>query len=186
MSGRLGVVCVCAFFARPLLASACGGSWRLTPQQAPSAGSQSQSSAATPSAGDPSPPPTKKPKRVWTNEDLGESSATAPQPSEEKNSSKAKGTPKKSTDPYVVSVRQQLQRLQAQLADIDKQITDLTTFSKGETSGNASLQLHRRYSSEPIDAQIGRLQEKKKQLEAKQEALLDDARKKGVDPGQLR
>jgi hypothetical protein len=37
-----------------------------------------------------------------------------------------------------------------------------------------------------VDQQITSLQDKKKQMEAKIDALLDEARKKGVEPGDLR
>ncbi|MGB9516145.1 MAG: hypothetical protein WBQ61_02925 [Candidatus Acidiferrum sp.] len=42
------------------------------------------------------------------------------------------------------------------------------------------------YSRTPVDQQISQLQEKKKQLEAQIGDLLDEARKKHIDPGQLR
>jgi hypothetical protein len=46
--------------------------------------------------------------------------------------------------------------------------------------------LNKSYNQTPVDQQITALQEKKKQTQAKIDALLDEARKKGVEPGQLR
>jgi hypothetical protein len=187
MSGRVRfelVLCVSLFATSASLA--CGGSRSFAAQEAPTPSSQSQGSTATPSAADPAAPqPAKKPKKLWTNEDLGGATGTVSQPGAQEVSSKAKVTPGKSTDLYVANLRQQLRRLRAQVADINKQIADLDNFSKGNTNGNGALQLHKRYSSEPINAQIRKLQDKKKQLEAKQEAVLDDARKKGIAENQL-
>ena len=68
----------------------------------------------------------------------------------------------------------------------NKQITDLKNFQAGEPSTNASgVQLDRRYEREPIEVQIRALQDKKKDLQAKLDALYDEARKKGVEPGEL-
>jgi hypothetical protein len=171
------VLCACVSFTWRVCAT-----WMPLHDSAVSSWQSQASTTPAPSDADAA----KKPKKVWTNEDLGVASSTVAQPGDEKNSSRTKPAALKSTNPYVISLRQQLQKLQAQLADIDKQIGDLDSFRKGDTYGNGALQLHKRYNAEPIDAQIAKLQDKKKQLEAKQGALLDDARKKGVDPGQLR
>jgi hypothetical protein len=73
------------------------------------------------------------------------------------------------------------------MADADKQIVELTNFSKGEPSKSAGgIKLGKGYNREPIEVQIRALQEKKKDLQSKMDALLDEARKKGLEPGQLR
>ena len=72
------------------------------------------------------------------------------------------------------------------MAGVDKQIADLKSFSKGETPGANGMQLHKGYSTEPIDDQVRKLEEKKKSLAAKMDAVLDAARKQGIEPGQLR
>ena len=70
---------------------------------------------------------------------------------------------------------------------MDKQITDLKNFHAGEPSTTASgIQLDKRYQREPIEVQIRALQNKKKDLQSKIDALYDEARKKGVEPGELR
>lgn len=101
---------------------------------------------------------------------------------------KAKSNPAKPADAqYVASVRKQLDKLNGQIADTDKQIADLTNFSKGEPSTSASgMKVGKGYNRDPIDVQIHALQEKKKDLQSKIDVLLDEARKKGVEPGQLR
>lgn len=129
---------------------------------------------------------TTKPKKVWTNENLSGASGTVSVVGDPK--SKPKTTSSKPADAqYIASTRKQLEKLQSQIADADKQITDLTNFSKGEPSTDAGgIKLNKGYNREPIEVQIHVLQEKKKDLQAQIDALLDEARKKGVEPGQLR
>jgi chaperonin cofactor prefoldin len=141
------------------------------------AASQSQDSTA--------PADAQKPKKVWTNDDVkaaGPVSVVGNPKSKPKTSA-----PKTVNDSYVASVRKQLEKLQKQIADIDKQLTDLKNFSEGDPSNNASgIKLNKSYDREPIEVQMRALQDQKKDLQAQVDALLDEARKKGVEPGQLR
>jgi hypothetical protein len=143
----------------------------------------SQSQPATTTHEDP-----KKTKKVWTNDNLGDVSGSAiSQVGEPKNGPSAKGAPARPTSPQeIVTYRKQLAALQAQLAGVDKQIADLKSFSKGETPGASGLQLHKRYSTESIEDQVRKLEEKRKSLTAQAEVVFDAARKRGIDPGQLR
>jgi len=105
-----------------------------------------------------------------------------------------KTSPAKSTAPapapaspqVVAAFRKQLTTLQAQSAGIDKQIAELKSFSKGETPGAIGMQLHKGYSTESVDDQVRKLEEKKKSLAAQMDAVYEAARKRGVEPGQLR
>jgi hypothetical protein len=139
-------------------------------------------------AQNPAPPETKKPKKVWTDENLSDAHGTISVVGDSKNASKAKpGNGKPADTQYIASVRKQLDKYQEQMADIDKQLVDLKNFSSGEPSTGASgIRLNKSYDREPIEVQIRALQEKKKDLQAKSDALLDEARKRGVEPGQLR
>jgi len=137
----------------------------------------------------PAPPDeTKKPKKVWTNDNLSDANGTISVVGDSKNASKAKPATGKPADPqYIATVRKQLDKYQEQIVDIDKQLVDLKNFSSGEPSSGASgIRLNKSYDREPIEVQIRVLQEKKKDLQEKTDALLDEARKKGVEPGQLR
>ena len=127
-----------------------------------------------------------KPKKVWTNENLSDANGAVSVVGDPK--SKPKTASSKPADAqYIASTRKQLEKLQSQIVDADKQITDLTNFSKGEPSTNAGgIKLSKSYNREPIEVQIRVLQEKKKDLQAQIDALLDESRKKGVEPGQLR
>jgi hypothetical protein len=134
------------------------------------------------------PPDSKQPKKTWTNDNLSDAKGAVSVVGDSKAGSKSKAHPAKPADAqYVASVRKQLEKLNMQMAEADRQIADLTNFSKGEPSTSASgIKLGKGYNREPVEVQIRALQEKKKDLQSKMDALLDDARKRGVEPGQLR
>ena len=145
---------------------------------APNAKSQTQASRESGNA--------KKQKKVWTNDNLGEANGTVSLVGngEVGTATGAKAT--KTDASYAAVLRKQLRRLQMQLNDTNKRIEQLNSFNKGESGGSAGMQLHKAYSMESIPDQIRKLQERKKQLEAAIDALLDDARKRAIEPGQLR
>ena len=129
---------------------------------------------------------TKKPKKVWTNENLSGAQGSVSVVGDAKNKPKT-DSPKTVNAQYIASVRARLEKLQKQIDDTNKQLVDLKNFSEGDSSANASgIKLHKSYNREPIEEQIRVLQEKKKDLQAQIDALLDEARKKGIEPGQLR
>jgi hypothetical protein len=143
----------------------------------------SQPPPAAPSREEP-----KKTKKVWTNDNMAEVSGSAiSQVGDEKNSSPGRNATAKPTSSQVVAAyRKQLTTLQAQIVGVDKQIADLKSFSKGETPGANGMQLHKGYSTEPIEDQLRKLEEKRKSLAAQMDAVFDAARKRGIEPGQLR
>jgi hypothetical protein len=150
---------------------------------------QSPGPAPQPPAAQPqdstAPADTNKPKKVWTNEDM-KSAGTVSVVGDPRNKPKM-SAPKNVSGSYVASVRKQLEKLQKQISDIDKQLVDLKNFSEGDSSSNASgIKLNKTYNREPIEVQMRALQDQKTDLQAQIDALLDDARKKGVEPGQLR
>lgn len=79
-----------------------------------------------------------------------------------------------------------LDKLTDQLKDADKQIEALKRFQAGESNGDAGRQLHKGYNMTPIPEQIERLERKKSQAQVQIDATYDEARKKGILPGQLR
>jgi len=155
-----------------------------------SAAARSQDASApappAPSPGSTPPAETKKPKKVWTNENLSGANGTVSVVGDPKNKPKPASS-KPANAPYVASVRKQLDKLQGEVAGIDKQLLDLKNFSEGEPSTSASgIKLNKSYEREPIVVQMRALQDKKKDLESKIDALLDEARKKGVESSELR
>lgn len=128
----------------------------------------------------------KKPKKVWTNENLKDGTGTISVVGDARNS-KSKNTPQSPPDgAYIASVRKQLQDLRDKMAAADKELLSLKNFSEGEPVATADREFHKSYNNEPIAHQITNLQAKKAALQSKIDALLDEARKKGVEPGQLR
>lgn len=135
----------------------------------------------------------KKPKKVWTEDDIsktggisvvGDSSAStsgisSSQPAGAKSDDSAQG---KQIDYY----RDQLRQLQAQLDVTDKKITDLRNFKADNSSASGGINPNHGYSMTPIPDQIKQLEDKKKQIQDKIDAVTDEARKKGLEPGQLR
>jgi hypothetical protein len=154
-----------------------------------SAAAQSQDANAPPAvaAQDAAPPAeAKKPKKVWTNEDIPRSTGAVSVVGDLKSKPQPAAA-RPANAQYVASVRKQLEKLQGQIADLDKQLVDLKNFSEGEPSTSASgVKLNKNYGREPIEVQMRALQNQKKDLESKVDALLDEARKKGVESSQLR
>ena len=146
-----------------------------------SAAAQSQDRGA------PAPPAeAKKPKKVWTNENLSGANGAVSVVGDPKNNPKPASS-KPANAQYVASVRKQLDKLQGEIADIERQLLDLKNFSEGEPSTSASgVKLNKSYEREPIEVQMRALQDKKKDLVSKIDALLDEARKKGIESSELR
>jgi chaperonin cofactor prefoldin len=152
-----------------------------------SAAAQSQEAAAPPAQDPTIPAETKKPKKVWTNDDVPRAAGTVSVVGDPKSKPQPAATAKPANAQYIASVRKQLEKLQGQIADIDKQLVDLKNFREGEPSTSASgVKLNKNYSREPIEVQMRALQSQKKDLESKVDALLDEARKQGVESSQLR
>src|SRR5438445_3295875 len=147
-----------------------------------SAAAQSQEGSApapqSPSQDSSTPAEAKKPKKVWTNENISGANGTVSVVGDPKN--KTKPAPSKPVDAqYVASVRRQLDKLQAQIADIDKQLVDLKNFSEGKPSTSASgMKLNKGYEREPNEVRMSALLGKKEGRESKVDALPYQARKK--------
>ena len=172
--------------------------------QDPAVSSQTQASGPSPTAvgsyGRTAKVSKPKPKKVWTNEDLGEVGGTisvvgSPQTSALNKTAQprqAKSTSTKPADGTVdaktlAAVRQRLQKLQADLAVVDQQLTDLKGFSKGDAKGTGTLLTNTyQYNTASVEDQLNQLQAKKTNIQTAIDNLLDAARASGIEPGQLR
>jgi hypothetical protein len=125
-----------------------------------------------------------KPKKVWTNEDLSSANETIAAPAKAPSSPAPPG--KDPNAQLAAQLRGRLEKLQKQSKDADTQLDELKRFEAGEGNGDAGRQLHKRYSTAPIPEQIAKLELKRKQLQEQIEAIYEEARKKGLLPGQLR
>lgn len=164
------------------------------------ASSSTPSQASTPATSTSQPPEASstkpKSKKVWTNDNVSDASGTISvvgSPNRGSNGghtakSSSQPAPTGSIDPRVVaSLRDQLQRLQAQLNVVDRQYSDLKAQSKGESKNAGGLQANTfNYDSSSVDEQLKHLQAKKKRIEDTIDQLMDAARKAGIEPGNLR
>ena len=93
-----------------------------------------------------------------------------------------------SVDPKTLAqLKQQLQKLQANIDQLDKQIEGLKDASRGDSKNLGILKSDpSQYSMEPVPDQIKSLEAKKSGLQAAMDQLLDAARASGIEPGQLR
>jgi hypothetical protein len=128
----------------------------------------------------------KKAKKVWTNDDVHELSGPVSVVGNSKNLGEV-GRDSKADGQYIANTRKELQKLRSQLDDANKQLRDLKDFSEGKAPATTSgYPINKGYNRVPVDQQITSLEDHTKQLRDKIDALADEARKKGVEPGDLR
>ena len=68
----------------------------------------------------------------------------------------------------------------------DKKISQLRNFKADNTSASGGINMNHGYSMTPVEDQVKQLEEKKKQIQTQIDAVEDQARKNGFEPGQLR
>lgn len=142
------------------------------PQQTP--GSANPTSSTTPSD---------KPKKVWTNEDV----KTAGTVSVVGDSRNQRYTMTKPPDAATVAkYKTNLQKLRDQLSDVNKKLQAYQDFESGKPSPDVGRDVSHGYSRTPVDQEMTKLQDKKKQLQQQIDDLLDEARKQGIESGQLK
>ena len=152
-------------------------------------------------AGKPSSPTdAKKPKKVWTNDELGsvkgavsvvgDANSAGGETSTKKaaDSLDAVATPenKEARQKQVEAYRGQIRQLQAQIDAADKRISQLRNFKGENTSPAGGINPNQGYNMVPIEDQVRQLEDKKKQAQAKIDDVESDARKNGIEPGELR
>ncbi len=129
----------------------------------------------------------KKPKRVWTNDELSNlnkmdiSVVGSAVPARKSNS-----TPRTQASSLAGRYRETLRRLRADLDLLDKRITALRNFKADNPSPSGGIKITGYYSTVPIPEQINQLEAKRKQVQAQIDALEDEARHNGIPPGELR
>lgn len=131
------------------------------------------------------PAPAPAPKKVWTNEDIKHGGGVSVV-GNSKNTGSKPSTTRPADAATVTRIRERLQRLQAQLDDVNKQLTAFEEFKQGSSVTTGATEIHAGYTRMPVDQQMAVLGEKKKKLETEIADLYDDARKRGIEPGQLR
>ena len=158
---------------------------RLVAQSAPPSTPADQTQQSTAPSTE-SPAKTSTPKKVWTNENMSEASGSISVVGDKRNQ-KYSMTPAKSADPGTISrIRQELQKSQSQLVEVNQKLASFKEFQAGETVSKGDDENSKGYIRTPVNQQIAALEQKRKKLEAQIDALVDEARKKGIEPGQLR
>jgi outer membrane murein-binding lipoprotein Lpp len=152
-----------------------------------------------------------KPKKVWTNEDMSEVTGTisvvgtaqpkspatpsrisSMQPAVPAQPNSKRGAATKSGDSEVdpktlAQVKRQVQKLQAGIDQLDKQIEQLKGLSRGDSKNTGGLNADTwSYSTATIPDQIKTLESKRNALQTSLDSLMDAARASGIEPGQLR
>jgi len=142
----------------------------------------------------------KKPKKVWTNEDMSGlsgpvsvvGSGSSPTGTGPESSARSGDNSAENSDP-AARYRQQLQQLRAELQDIDGKISDLRNFKAGTPSSSTTGFTVKQdqynnyyYNIVSPEEQLHRLEEKRKQVQSRIDDVEDQARKAGIEPGQLR
>ena len=139
-------------------------------------------------------PEIKKPKKVWTNDEVmqlpGKVSVVG-QP--KKGEDSWQGTREYSSankggdrDAQVESYREQIAERQRQIDAADQRIAQLKGFKGENSSPTGGINPNQGYNMVPIEDQIKQLEAKKKQLQGQIDDLENEARRNGIDPGKLR
>ena len=135
----------------------------------------------------------KKPKKVWTNDEIGKVSggvSVVGDANASTNGSKRKpddsNAPDETRQRQIDNYRKQLNQIQAQIADIDRRISQLKNFKGENTSPSGGININQGYNMVPIDDQVKQLEVKKKELQSKMDDVESDARKNGIDSDDLR
>jgi hypothetical protein len=175
---------------------------------------QSQSPAPTASQAEPPAPPAnaaaqkdqtsdkdqtkKKPKKVWTNEEMSTLHGVISVVGDPSQSGSYLDSRQWNTDSdsrnggntqrqnVIANYREQLRQLREQQDAIDKKISEFRSFKADNSSPSGGINTRTRYSMTTAEDEIKQLEDKKKQLQAKIDTIEEEARKNGIEPGELR
>jgi hypothetical protein len=158
----------------------------------PPASTQQSSSAAS---GPASPPAGKseKTKKVWTNDEVGSLQGTVSvvgtdRPAERppRSGQNGSGASAEARRGKILRYRAAIAELRKKIDAVDQRIAQYKNFKAEDSSPNGGINPNRGYSMVPLDVQVKQLEEKKKQLLANIEDLENQAKKEGIEPGELR
>jgi hypothetical protein len=135
----------------------------------------------------------KKPKKIWTNEEIGSVRGDISVVGDG-NSSPSKSADKRPSaggagdghQQQIHGYRDRIQECQSQIDAIDKRIAQLKNFKAENTAASGGINPSQGYNMVPLEDQVKQLEEKKKQLQSKIDDTEIEARKNGIDSGDLR
>jgi chaperonin cofactor prefoldin len=148
-----------------------------------------ESTAKTPA---PAPPEKKKPKKVWTNDEIGSVKGGVSvvgddnAPSTGALSKPSTSSAEQSHQQQVDSYRDRIRNYQSQIDAIDQRIAQLKNFKADNTTPSGGINLNEGYDMVPLEDQVKQLEEKKAKLQSKLDDTEAEARKNGIEPGELR
>lgn len=135
----------------------------------------------------------KKPKKVWTNEEVGNLKGDVSVVGDKRP---AQGKTARAQSDYnedggsheqrIQEYREAIAQLRGQIDAADGRIAQLKNFKADNSSPSGGLTLHKGYTMLPPEEQVKQLEVKKKQLQAKIDDLEVQAGKEGIEPGELR
>lgn len=148
---------------------------------------------ATPAASGQAPPAASKPektKKVWTNDEVGDLqgpvSVVGTKQATERTSASPPGGAVDARRGKILRYRAAIAALRKKIDAADRQIAQYKNFKADDSSPNGGINPHKGYSMMPLDEQVKQLEEKKKQILAQIEDLENQAKKEGIEPGELR
>jgi multidrug efflux pump subunit AcrB len=129
----------------------------------------------------------KKTKKVWTNEEMtsvGGNISVVGDSSQSRHSEETTNSAKGNNAQRIETYRRLILQYRKQMDALDRQIAEFRNFKADNSSGG--MNPHGRYTMTPSEDRIKQLEDKKKQIQAKIDAIEEAARKEGIEPGQLR
>jgi|SRR5579863_2280846 len=152
--------------------------------------------AAPPAKATPATPDKKKPKKVWTNDNVssipggvsvvGDANKDDSSGSQQKNSAAAGPGTEDARQKQIDGYKSQIRQLQSDIDSVDKSIAQLKNFKGENNSPSGGINMNQGYNMVPVEDQVKQLEDKKKQMQAKIEDVENEARKNGIDSGDLR
>jgi len=136
----------------------------------------------------------KKLKKVWTNDEIGSVKGNVSvvgdgnSPSVRTADKKVvpSGGAEEARQKQIEHYRDQMQEYQARIDAADKRIDQLKNFKGENTSPSGGINLNQGYNMVPVEDQVKQLEQEKKQLQAKIDDTENEARKNGIELGDLR
>jgi len=150
-----------------------------------SAPAQAQDPQTVPQSDNSGAPVQPSTKKVWTNDNLVPNPDTALAPASSTKTRPAKPGPRSPEGKNVGWYRGQISKLNSQIAGIDKKVATYQAALKGEAQPSAGVQPYQMRAAD-WHSEIQRLTREKQDLQGKIGALEDEARRNGIEPGQLR
>ena len=114
---------------------------------------------------------------------MGSGPAGQHQPASSETGSETAADPRRGK---ILRYRARIRELQTKIDAGDQRIRQMKNFKAEDNSPNGGINPNGRYIMVPLDEQVKQLEAKKKQLEANIEDLENQARKEGIEPGELR